>query len=1767
MSQQSPSNNAVERAVAEGGAYEVIRKRLHEQGRALADKAKALNESRLQAFGDTEMRLVGRINVRTENNCISRDIVQVGDLLLFGYNVFIGLKPETKIEDVFALFRLTRNGDSYEMSNVPVTDTFLTDPQFSKDFVELYKYYKQAHLVQLRAKDGKLLAGFQVGDRIEDLRVFRWQMPTDGSRVRYIDNRGERDIQLPPAYDFEWHMATRDDIVQGRHAHINVLDMVFIDTIGGDLTVKIENNTEDGLGIYREPVDDKTQALGDAELHYAALGDLVLLKIRPYKEQSWRFLVYNAGTQQVLRIDAIGESCVQLPEDHGIVFPGGYYLQSGVFKAFDEDTRGMKFKRLLRSPNGEDVLYVFYNPQSGSVALLAYNLIQKQLKSPIYGHGYALSDDGRVVIFASGGEPTRVHPMQIWETPYQSPEYASQAPVGDSFFERIGNSELVRGISEIYAIQRMIDDQATSARLYTALAKAARNMLDAHHWISEPETNGIAELLASVAETADLVIDEFVKVESIRQESAKRMIQAEDEQGAILTEVQAGNWQTANDYVEALKRIQTQRGNLATISDYRYIDRDRIGELDAQLVEMRDLLGAKTIKFLATDQALSPYHDKLDEISRGIGQAAKAADIEPLEEELDAAGLGLDMLSELLTTIDVVDSTVRTAIVDAISQIYARLNQIKALARHKRKDFGASEAKAQFGAQFKLLSQSIANALSLSTTPDRSDEQMSRLLVRLEELESQFSEHEEFLGDILAKREEIYESFESHKQRLLDERQRRAQAIADAADRVLSSIERRSLKFVRAEELNTYFASDPLVLKIKNLEDQLRSLQSAVKADDLSTRFKAVRDQAQRSLRDKADIFEDDGNVIKLGPRHKFSVNTQDLDLTIIPRGDALYLHLSGTNYYEHIQHATLQDLRPYWGMTIESETSDLYRGEFLAAEVMAAAEAQREGLTTDALRSALRDEDALSHMVARFAQPRYKEGYEKGVHDHDAALILRRLVPALDSADLLRYHPASRAIAQLYWASHVETARGEGGTISTWQMRAQSAYRMQSVFASEHAIRSLVDDVVIPMRSFVEQWSIGTTASAIDAASAYLVAELGRDRVEFVGSRYSRELVEELKRSLDDATWRHYKDALVMLDGSCVERWRLSVAWLEALVQRKGRKALRRYIPEGATLLAIAGGVKRRPLEADLDFEVQGLLGEHSRIQDRRLVLACDTFQQRIELHRSETIPAYRRFLQIRQDILDEERRLLRPEEFKPRPLSSFVRNRLINEAYLPIIGDNLAKQMGASGDGKRTDLMGLLMMISPPGYGKTTLMEYVANRLGLIFMKINCPSLGADVLSLDPARAPNATAERELQKLNLALEMGNNVMLYLDDIQHTNPEFLQKFISLCDATRRIEGVWKGEPKTYDLRGRKFCVVMAGNPYTESGEVFKVPDMLANRADVYNLGDILSGMDAQFALSYIENALTSNSVLAPLATRDMSDVYKFAELAQGGQVATTDLKHEYSAAEIKEIVAVLQRLFEVQSIVLKINQAYIASAAQSDSNRNEPPFKLQGSYRNMNKMAEKVSAVMSHDELMQMIADHYVGEAQMLTSGAEENLLKLSELRGDMRPEQAARWEEIRANFRRNRAAGGNDADGATRITGQLYDIGQHLKTAISMQEQRHRSEQEAKKNPQFGEQALEQLRELVEALGRIQYHVEVVNEPVPGIDVLLKRMADTLENSIYPLVHAMEGKLSIDLRTQENTAQIFAELKNLRALVSAKTTRKGRLAPKQIMPPNEGQ
>ncbi|HBF19800.1 MAG TPA: AAA family ATPase, partial [Cryomorphaceae bacterium] len=333
---------------------------------------------------------------------------------------------------------------------------------------------------------------------------------------------------------------------------------------------------------------------------------------------------------------------------------------------------------------------------------------------------------------------------------------------------------------------------------------------------------------------------------------------------------------------------------------------------------------------------------------------------------------------------------------------------------------------------------------------------------------------------------------------------------------------------------------------------------------------------------------------------------------------------------------------------------------------------------------------------------------------------------------------------------------------------------------------------------------------------------------------------------------------------------------------------------------------------------------------------------------------------------------------------------------------------------------LMGLLLLISPPGYGKTTLMEYIASRLGLVFMKINGPAIGHSVTNLDPAAATNSAAREELEKLNLAFEMGDNVMIYLDDIQHCNPELLQKFISLCDAQRKVEGVYKGVSKTYDLRGKKVAVVMAGNPYTESGEKFRIPDMLANRADIYNLGDIIGGKARAFELSYLENSLTSNPVMNGLHGKSQQDLYTLIRMAETGERDGADFESGHSPEEISDYLNLLDKMLLVRNIILKVNRQYILSAGQAEEYRTEPAFKLQGSYRDMNKITEKLNPLLNEQELQTLLLSHYENESQTLTSGAEFNFLKFKELFGVLNEDEQARKAQILGTFQRQQKLSG---------------------------------------------------------------------------------------------------------------------------------------------------
>ncbi|UUZ48616.1 DNA repair ATPase [Massilia sp. B-10] len=766
----------------QSSSFDVLRARLGEHGKNLLAQAGCpLNAARLAEFGRQEMVLRARTRARTDNNCVARDLVRVGEVLLFGYNVFIGLRQETRVADVFALYRLRQDADGAVLEPLPLEGSFLAEARFLAEFKELYSYYKNAQLVQLRVHQGKLLASFKIGERISDVRVFRWQIGADGA-LSYIDNRGERDIALPLPHDFEWTPTTREQHVTGRHPHVNILDTLFVETMGGDLTVKIENNTESGLGIYSEPVEDRNQSLSDSEIAYAAVGELILLRIKPYREQDYRYLVFNRRSEQVLRIDAIGASCVQLPEDQGIVFPDGYFLQSGETRIFADLPPGLRFKRppalAQRRRRAVRVL-------RGRAGRLRVAHLQHDQQDP-----------GR----APGGPRRR--PVRRWQHAAvfrrrrRTDPLAQHATVADRLRqrrarrrpgaapERTGQDRQPRAGARPVGAGRMIAkavrEQAEAARdalpgrfAFEALVRQCRRAIDACHWLDGDVGHGAgAELQAMIG---------------VAWRHARRIRQGgggAPRRGRHPGPGWPGPARLAHRYrglpVAGASRLHRRAGTHPPgARESGHAARDALPGLGAtgapgRRTGSRRGAGGRAHRRLpgpgkrlhaGVDLELAAQRAQLDTLH-------SVAELQPLYQALARNAATLDGLTELLGTLGVGDATLRTRILHTISGRFADVNKLRAQARQRRKQLAQGESAAEFAAQFQLFGQSVDSALEQADAPERCDELLTRLLAQLEELEARFSEQEDYLTEIAIKRESVVEALEGRKQALLDARAR-----------------------------------------------------------------------------------------------------------------------------------------------------------------------------------------------------------------------------------------------------------------------------------------------------------------------------------------------------------------------------------------------------------------------------------------------------------------------------------------------------------------------------------------------------------------------------------------------------------------------------------------------------------------------------------------------------------------------------------------------------------------------------------------------------------------------------------------------------------------------------------------------------------------------------------------------------------------------------------------------------------------------------------
>ena len=1085
----------------------------------------------------------------------------------------------------------------------------------------------------------------------------------------------------------------------------------------------------------------------------------------------------------------------------------------------------------------------------------------------------------------------------------------------------------------------------------------------------------------------------------------------------LVIDIKGATITSLEQLVNLLAATRSMQGAIIDLQNIRYIDNNAANALKETLSHYNSSLSQDTVAFLLKDEALAPYEAKVSYLKKTAGAVLKVIEAQPVEQSIKEISTGLEMLIDILNSLKIDDATQTTRIIEKISLIFASLNEVKAELVRVTTALRTQESTGQFYAQVTLLDQTIVNFLDLSTSPEKCEEYFTKVSIQVEELESKFADFDEFVLKVADKRDEVIKAFNTKKEMLIAQLNKRTTALEQIGLRVLKNIENKAQAFNDKESIYAFFSTDLMVDKVRNLMDELKDLGDVAKAENLENLVKVAQETALRNLKDKTDLFADGQNVIALGS-YKFVVNKQVLDLTIIRRNEDLYYHLLGTSFYKQVTAESLYQHRAIWEQDLISENAQTYRSEYLAYQTYLESVQHDEHWDFEAFLNDRTERD-------------YAASYLKGVHNIDAAAIYKGLKKLQEELGILRFSPTVRVAAQLFWFGLEEGVRNK------LQQLVTAAYSIQESFPQSQRAGFVGNE----LSSQFVQSKVAYDAVDANQVAQYLYAELSTAK-HFTCSQQAL----HLKKAFDEHLHAQRRTAVFLQEVNntgfeTAERFFIIQSWLHAFLQMKPAAGDTLYVDETACILLFKDHSYRERAAAD-SLDLTGLKGTHAAIHEEgKYTLNFHRFMKKMRTYFDTIVPAFTSFNQLKDQLVKSYRQQLKINELEPKVLSSFVRNRLINEVYFPLIGANLAKQIGAAGNDKRTARMGMLLLVSPPGYGKTTLMEYLAKTMGLHFVKINGPTIGHNITSIDPHEAKTSGARAELTKINLSFEMADNVMLYLDDIQHCSPEFLQKFISLADGQRKMDGIFEGESKTYDLRGKRFCIVMAGNPYTESGEQFKIPDMLANRADVYNLGDVIGNSGQLFRLSLIENSVAENRYLQRISNRSFDDLYKLINYVETNSEMPPELEGSYNQQEIFDAVAVLKNVMRIRDVVMLVNQQYIASAAMKDAYRTEPAFKLQGSYRNMNKMVGKVVPLMNPDEVNTLILSHYEGESQTLTSDAEANLLRLKEIAGFLNETEKVRWNQIKEIFVKNNKFGMlNENDTSGQMLIQLSSFNEHL-------------------------------------------------------------------------------------------------------------------------------
>ena len=498
-----------------------------------------------------------------------------------------------------------------------------------------------------------------------------------------------------------------------------------------------------------------------------------------------------------------------LPNDHGLVFPGGYYLQTGEYKRFDHGLRGMRYQRTVAAANGEDFLYLFYNPESGTYIQLRYNLINQTVDTPLVCHGQSIFDGGEMVCFQAQDEPQKHHAIQVWQTPFTNEVIAPEGQA-DSLLFKVGNKEIVRGMAECSEVIQLIDKDDSYEGVYVDLGKKASDILDGYFWIDKADAEKLAEPLQKIRAAANAAVEEYEKVVRVRRDTQSRTKEVQQSVEELIKGIERGRFENIDDFVATLASLREQRGHSLGLKELRYVDETLVVELEETTAEWAERISRRCVDFLLTPGALDPYVARVEEAGQKVESVATVAQAKDLEEEIDASGSCL-LLTETVATCELMIRPSERKSRTRRQCLRLLESRPKFLESSRERTGEGRESRVCF--QLKLLEQTTSGYLDVCDSPQRCDEYLTKVMVQLEELEGRFAEFDDFVVQLAQRREDVYAAFESRKVSLVEKRNRRAESLASAAGRILKGINSRVNKMESTDEIAAYFAGDLMARK------------------------------------------------------------------------------------------------------------------------------------------------------------------------------------------------------------------------------------------------------------------------------------------------------------------------------------------------------------------------------------------------------------------------------------------------------------------------------------------------------------------------------------------------------------------------------------------------------------------------------------------------------------------------------------------------------------------------------------------------------------------------------------------------------------------------------------------------------------------------------------------------------------------------------------------------------------------------------------------